>query len=55
MPSSQRTDESNQQGGPVADGMSAAGFGDVRTEVHRFGRRTLVVVSATGILMPRPV
>jgi len=35
--------------------MTAAGFGDVRTEVHRFGRRTLVVVSATGIRMPRPV
>jgi len=55
MPSSQRTDESSRQGSLVAGRMTAAGFGDVRTEVHRFGRRTLVVVSATGIRMPRPV
>jgi ubiquinone/menaquinone biosynthesis C-methylase UbiE len=43
----------DEQAGLLAHRMTAAGFGDVRTEVHRFGRRTVVVVSATGARMPR--
>ena len=37
-----------EQAGLAADRMTAAGFVEVHTDVHRLSRRTLIVVSATA-------